>query len=273
MATVLLVDNGSRRPGSTLGLRRLAAALGQRIGTKVHPVSLLHSSKVPPVELDGVPAATFEPFVRAQLMGGARELVVVPLFFGPSRALTEFIPEMLMAMRREFGPFDVRVTETLVPLPAGEPRLVQILCDNVRQAAAAQGLSTYRAVLVDHGSPIPEVTAVRQSLALGMRLVLGGEVMLEEAVMERRDGSEYDFNGPLLEERLRQLADADLSQPVILAMLFLSPGRHAGPGGDIEQICRSVQKGYPGFRIYPARLIGSHPVLVDILQSRYEQNL
>ena len=53
MPTMLLIDNGSSRPGSTLVLRRLAAALSERIGSEVHPVSLQHADKVAAADLGG----------------------------------------------------------------------------------------------------------------------------------------------------------------------------------------------------------------------------
>jgi sirohydrochlorin ferrochelatase len=271
MSTVMLVDNGSQRPESTLSLRRLASDLSECIGRVVHPVSLLHASKISPEDLGGRPADTFEPFLRRQLATGVRDFVVLPLFFGRSRALTEFIPETVAVLVEELGPFEVRVGDTLYPLPAGEPRLVEILCDNVRQVTQANGLSAPRVVLVDHGSPILEVTAVRQLLAVEMRSALGGRVTVDEAVMERREGSEYDFNGSLLRDRLRRLAEANPFRPAVLAMLFLLPGRHAGPGGDIDRICRAVVESHRAFRVYPTALVGSHPVLVEILRSRYEQ--
>jgi len=92
-----------------------------------------------------------------------------------------------------------------------------------------------------------------------------------EAVMERREGPEYDFNGPLLETVLRQLAADDPARPVVLSMLFLSPGRHAGPGGDIEQICASVRAEYPELDIAISPLVAEHPGLVDILAERLRE--
>jgi hypothetical protein len=271
MRVVMLVDNGSRRAEAALSLRRLAADLSREVGEAVHPVSLLHASGIAPERLDGWPAETLEPFMRRQLAAGAQAFAILPLFFGRSRAVTDFIPDTAAALRHELGPFDLEVADPLVPLPGGEPRLVQILCDHVRQASEVEGLSRYRAVLVDHGSPIPEVTAVRRWLAAGMRVAFGDQVTLHEAVMERRAGSQYDFNGALLEDELARMAAEDRSTPAILSMLFLSPGRHAGPGGDIERICRAAEEAYPGFRARPTALVGSHPGLLEILRFRYEQ--
>jgi sirohydrochlorin ferrochelatase len=149
--------------------------------------------------------------------------------------------------------------------------MLKILTDNVTRTAADKRIDPRRVVLVDHGSPIPEVTAVRRDLARRMREVLERDVQLEEAVMERRPGKEYDFNGELLEQVLRRLAREDRTQDVIISMLFMSAGRHAGAGGDVEQICRGVEREFPGFRVHPTALVGSHPSVIDILDSRYRQ--
>jgi len=254
-----------------MNLRRLAAALGERVGEEIHPVSLLHASKVSPLELEGRPADTFEPFLRRQVAAGVRDFLVLPLFFGRSGALTGFIPEKAEAARSELGPFHLRLGDVLYPLPTGEPRLVQILLDNILVSADAEGLSPSRVVLVDHGSPLPQVTQVRRALAADLRERFGAGTVLDEAVMERRAGREYDFNGELLENVLSRLAGDRPEHPVILAMLFLSAGKHAGPGGDIEQICGRVESENPGFRTLPTPLVGSHPGLIDILESRYRR--
>ena len=53
---ILLVDNGSYEPAATLALRRLAKEVGQLIGREVRPVSTMHSTKIDPALLGGVPA-------------------------------------------------------------------------------------------------------------------------------------------------------------------------------------------------------------------------
>ncbi|WP_295404796.1 CbiX/SirB N-terminal domain-containing protein [uncultured Thiocystis sp.] len=268
MRTILLIDNGSRRADSTLNLRRLAARLAERAGEPVLPVSLLHSDQVPADRLDGRPADTLAPTLHRLLTQGARDVVLVPLFFGPSRALTQFVPDTAAALTDAFDPFRLRIASELCPLPDGEPRLAEILAEQVEQAARATGRPVTRVVLVDHGSPVPEVTAVRRWLGERLAQRLGPGVRVEQAVMERRAGADYDFNGPLLEDLLRDLADADRATPVILAMLFLSAGRHAGPGGDIADIIGRVESEYSGFRIHPSPLVGSHPGLIEIFLSR-----
>jgi sirohydrochlorin ferrochelatase len=267
----LLVDNGSTRAEATLNLRRLAIALGKRCGLEVAAVSLQHADRIPAADLDGRAAETLASHLRHKRAEGVDEFVLVPLFFGSSRALSRFIPDTLAEVTRETGAFHLEVGHPLYPLPAGESRLAELLCDQVRRAAAGGGVSAEQVVLVDHGSPIPQVTAVREGLAAQMRARLGSRVSLQEAVMERRSGSEYDFNGMLLEERLQAMAQENPHQTVILAMLFFSPGRHAGPGGDIEEICRRVMQAVPGFQVIPTALVGEHEGLVDILAERLRE--
>ena len=272
---LLLLDNGSRRPAATRNLRRLAHHLGEQLGTEVQPVSALHSSRIPPEELDGMPAQTLEPFLRAQVAAGEGSFGIVPLFFGPSRAISAFLPEVAGRVAAEVGPLAVRVADALCPLPAGEPLLVEILADQVRKVLPAHGSPRVDVLLVDHGSPLPAVTAVRHWLAEGLAAALadmpGARIEVGEAVMERREGAEYAFNGRLLAEALAELgAAASPQQPrqVVLAMQFISPGRHAGPGGDIAEIVAEAEAAHPGLEVRISELIGEHPSFVDLLAAR-----
>ncbi len=267
---VMLVDNGSRRATSYLQLRRLAQHLGNRLGITVHAVSLQHADRIPVEDLGGKAALTLEPFVRSEWQRGVRDFRLVPLFFGASRALQAFVPDTMHDLQQTLGTFTWTLAQPLCPLPAGEPRLAQLLCDNLQRGAALDGNTLQHVVLVDHGSPIPEVTAVRQYLARTMMDCLPAGVQISEAVMERRDGAEYDFNGPLLEQHLRVLAEEDPHQAIHLSMLFFAPGRHAGSKGDIPQICQRVGEDYPGLAIRISPLVGEHDGVVDILQNRLE---
>jgi sirohydrochlorin ferrochelatase len=262
--TLLLVDNGSSRPESTLNLRRLALRLGERLGQTIHPVSLQHTHKIPAESLGGIAADTFHPFMAQRLAQRDRRFIVLPLFFGPSRALSSFIPDQVTRLSAEFGHFELTQARVLCPLPEGEPRLARILCDQL----PANGTARRRVILVDHGSPIPEVTAVRRYLAGEMRQLLAPGSELVEAVMERRQGSDYDFNGELLEQVLRQAAYDDGQTPIALSLLFMSPGRHAGSGGDIEGICQRVSAEHPALPIHIGGLVGEHDGLIPILGDR-----
>lgn len=270
---VVLVDNGSRRVAATLSLRSIAARLGAASDREIHPVSLQHSDRIPADELGGEPAQLLPGYLREQLQGGARDFVVLPLFFGRSRATTAFIPEQVALLQAEFGPFRVSQADVLVPMPEGEPRLADILADQVAQCSSRLGAEPTRVVVVDHGSPLPEVTAVRANVTMALRDRLAAGIPLGQAVMERRQGAEYDFNGQLLGDLLDSLAASDPNAVVVLAMMFISPGRHAGADGDIETICRDAMVKNPGLQVGISGLVGEHPLLIEILKSRLDAAL
>ena len=273
MREILLLDNGSRRPQSTLALRDLAARLAARLRQPVQPVSLAHSDLISADKLAGQPAITLETWLLDRLRQGFQRFLVIPLFFGPSGALTEAIPALAARLRADAGPLDVRLAAPLCPLPQGEPRLTAILLDRIATAARETQFQPRRLVLVDHGSPRPEVNAARRWVAADLRSRLAAGIQVEEAAMERRAGPQYDFNGELLLEVLRRLARADSQSPVFVAPLFLFAGRHAGPGGDLDEIAAAVKAEYPELRIALTGLVGDHPALLDILASRYRETL
>ena len=117
------------------------------------------------------------------------------------------------------------------------------------------------------------MTAVRRYLADQLRGLLDPSDQLTEAVMERRKGSDYDFNGELLEQVLTRMAEEDDRTPIALSLLFMSPGRHAGSGGDIEAICRQAITQYPQLPIEISGLVGEHEGLITILQQRLDSAL
>lgn len=266
MPAYLLVDNGSKKPEATLRLRELAASLGQHTGKVIHAVSLQHADAIDLAELDGEPAKIFSGFLRAQLEQGKKSFLVIPLFFGLSRALTSFIPQQVKKLQAEFGELDVRVADVVYPLPEGDDRLAQIMSDHISATQTSLTVNA-KVVLVDHGSPSPQITEVRNRVAQSLQNIPGNTYHLAEAVMERREGKEYDFNGDLLENWLRQQAQEGV-ESVTVAMMFFLPGRHAGSCGDVETICENVVKQYPHLQYRITPLIAEHPLLLEILSDR-----
>ncbi len=271
---ITLTDNGSYRPAATLSLRRLAAELGERSEHVVNPVSLLHSTKIPAEKLEGQPAHVFESFALAKREEGVNSFLVVPLFFGPSAAIAEYLPQRADVLREEhqWPELEVRVCPSLVNCQKPEDkRMVSMLADLVRQKRAEIGVEHAAVALVDHGAPRIEVTQVRNFLADQLREVLGDEASVVTACsMERREGEAYAFNEPLLEVLL---GSEGFRHEVIVSMLFLQPGRHAGAGGDVANICQDAEKVTPGLQTHMTELVGTHPLLLDILVERLEQGL
>ena len=82
--------------------------------------------------------------------------------------------------------------------------------------------------------------------------------------MERREAEEYDFNEPLL-ERVVEVYEIQKKENVSIAMFFLLPGRHAGPGGDVAQI---IDEHLTDVNCRMTRVIGEHPLFVDALSEQ-----
>lgn len=273
MPRCYLIDNGSLRAAATLNLRRIAHELSQRSGIEVLPVSLLHSHKVDAAELGGIPAEIFEPRFEADLEAGQRDFLALPLFFGPTRAITDFLLVRAETRRERYPDFRLRTADFLYTGDEfADAALLQVLVDQVMETIRGERLARPPVALVDHGSPVPEVTAVRNALAHELNNALGDTVRgVAPASMERREGEQYAFNEPLLERQLD--APGYDSGDVVVSMLFLSPGRHAGPEGDVAQICQAAEARHEGLRTHMTPLVGEHPGIVDILAERLERGL
>jgi hypothetical protein len=269
----LISDNGSYRPDATLSLRRLADRLGSRIGEIVHPVSLLHSTRISPDKLDGTAAEIFEPFVISKLKEGIRRFHVIPLFFGPSAAILEYMPQRVEVLRASWPDLEVRISPCLVnPEDSGDERVAKILIDHIYAARLRRKFKTPSIALVDHGAPRIKVTEVRDHLAKQVRNLLPESDFPEVRAcsMERRDGDKYAFNEPLLE---RVMGSEGFDREVIVSMLFASPGRHAGPAGDVAGICEEAAKVHLELVWQMTELVASHEGILDVLFSRFTEGL
>lgn len=249
----------------------MAKALATKTGVEVRPVSLLHSSNVPAADLEGESARLLEPSLTALCETDPdADVVLLPLFFGPSAALTEYLPARLETLRRKFPDAGIRTCPWLVDVEEDASRLAAILADRVRAVKASEGWTRPRVVLVDHGSPQPAVTKVRDRLGDLLRTELQGEAAgLSVASMERREGDAYAFNEPLLADALR--TPPFNTGPVVVALQFLSPGRHAGSGGDIARICMAAEQAGPGLVTRMTEPIAGDPRLLELLAERLGQ--
>ena len=262
------MDNGSLQPAATRSLRRLAGELAPlartRHGVLLEPASLLHSSKIDPADLDGQKAEVVFQAIKRHYARGVRDIRLLPLFIGPSRALTEYLPERREVWQKTFPELVLRIGAPLYR--EGDDRLVAMLRRGIERAGGGEG-GWNRVIVTDHGSPEPRVAAVRDALtgALG-RLLQPAGWTVAAASMERRPGPEYAFNDPLLENLLRD--PSWQHGKVLVSMLFLLPGRHAGPDGDVAEICRRAEAGAPGLETKRTGLLNEDPSLIEILVDR-----
>ena len=158
------------------------------------------------------------------------------------------------------------------------------------QEALASGAALV--AVCDHGSPSASVAAVRDHVAAQLRSLLlpgaagagaadasagAGAGAVQACSMERRAGAEYDFNEPTLAALLRSPCVA-AARVVVVALLFISPGRHAGPGGDVATIIAEAQAeraaaGRPPVAVVMTRLLGEHPAFARVIAGRLAEAL
>ena len=269
---VILMDNGSHRAESTISLRRISQSLSQQINTEVHPVSLLHSTKVNPSELEGKKAEILEPFIKSKCEKGVDSFFIIPFFFGQSAALKDYLPERGKDIKSKWQKTEIKLAPTLVKIEDKNDYCVSnIISELVLEKIEEKNLKNPHVTLVDHGTPVKEVNQVRNHISQQLTEILNGRVaQVKASSMERREGKEYEFNEPLLENLLGQ---NDFIQDVVLAMLFISPGRHAGTGGDIDKICQSAESKCNTLRTFKSKLFAMHPKVIDLLASRYKEGL
>lgn len=284
---VVLANIGSLRSEPFLDVRQLSFRLSRALRLPVVPCSFRFSHRIDASKLHGIAAKSFETVVRehlAQYASHATEVIVLPLFFGNSSTLTEFLPDVLHKVWRDASaaspprlPLSLRLGRCLIDLanPADD-RIAQILYEKVSVFTDHVPMNTDISVLVlDHGTPNREVHDARELVGAQLRTLVAAQnprvTRVGTTCMERRDGAEFDFNDPLLEVALEHYGIT--SGVVIVALLFLSQGRHAGANGDIEEILVGVRAKHPGVVIHVTEPLGTHDLLAQVLQDRYNSAL
>jgi len=272
-SSIVLIDNGSLNPNSVIEARSLAHSLAQRLQQPVVSLSVAHSDAIPASELGGEPAMLWERYLENAGSNGIRQIYAIPLFIGPGFALKK-AKRMALKRAKAGERVIVRWADPIVSETDQDSILQEILVENVLRVldTSSGARQIPRVLLVDHGSPFEEVTSCRNYAASLLQESLGNRV--ESVVgcsMERREGREFDFNEPSLERALA-MAKREPIDRIVLCYLFLFPGRHAGPGGDIDEICQ--KEGWEsGQNLLKTELIGSNPKVLDLLETRLDSIL
>lgn len=268
--TVALIDNGSLEPAATRNLRTVAATLAASVEVPVHAVSWKHSDRIPLAAMDGDPVGTtLAPFVRAHVAQGENHFVFVPFFISAQGAIGSSLRTDLEKLRAPAGTaassFDFTFTGSL----ADSGVIAQIVAARVRETIALAAIEQPPVIVVDHGGPSPASAALRNQIADEVSLLLGPAIgPLAAASME---GEDHAHNRPLLADQLR--APGFSTGNVIVALLFLSPGRHAGAGGDVAQICGAAEAASPALSCHLTDLVGTHPLAATTLAAALRETL
>jgi hypothetical protein len=227
----------------------------------------MHSHKVDVKKLNNVPGVSMDSFFQSNKSANETELAFIPMFLGPSLAITDWLASKLHKWKgRDLGK-RFAIADTIYR--KGDNRIALALHDLVVKKIPSEFRNRAYIILVDHGTPLPAVNQVREEVGFQLKgLLLESVSGFSTACMERRSGKEYDFNGPLLEDLLHQIYSRG-ERSVILAQLFLTPGRHAGPGGDIASICKPFEE--LGMKILRTPTLGDHPLMLEILVERFRE--
>lgn len=248
-------------------MRNVAFELKKITGFAVTPCGIMHSHKVDASKLDGKPGMSMESFFLSNEAEVEKNLSFLPMFLGPSLAITDWLPEKLTQWSQNGNNRKFSIADCL--FQKKDNRIAKALAEYVVDLIPQYSPQKPFVILVDHGTPLPEVNQVREEIGCFLEEKLGNQISgFSTACMERREGKEYDFNDPLLETLLEDKKVSDGSC-VILAQLFLAPGRHAGPNGDITQICTPFLN--EGMKIAKTPTLGNHPLILEILAERLEQ--
>lgn len=264
---VALIDNGSLEPAALRNLRRVAAELSRRAGVEVHPVSWKHSDRIDLNAADNLPAATLAAWIRAQVEAGERDFIFVPFFVSAQGAIGSALHRDLHTLAAEVGGFRFTFTASL----AANGALARIVAARIRDVVVRVGLRRPSVVVVDHGGPATASAILRNQVGHDVRRELGA--LVGALVCASMEGAEYAHNRPLLCDALAS-GGFDRGE-VVIAPLFLSPGRHAGPSGDLAQIARAAEDrvAVAPLRCHFTELVGTHPLVVPSLADALTQTL
>jgi sirohydrochlorin ferrochelatase len=269
----IFVDNGSLKPEAILALRRVAKQLAFRTNLDFHAAGLLHSDKVDASHLSDRPARVFVDTMQELLEEGHRDFLILPFFLGPSLGIVDWLPKKLEVFHNNYQGLKVKVAPSLFGGGVGAEPLATVINDRVVDVVQREGLRRPFVALVDHGTPAIAVNEVRERVAEISESLLGDKVAgLASCSMERRTEPEYDFNDPLLVDLLQD-RNVVPAGDVVVALLFLSPGRHAGTGGDVEMICEEARRDRSDLRMFLTEPLGEHPATVDLLEQRVRECL
>lgn len=271
---IALIDNGSLEPSAHLNLRRVAAEISAQAGVPVAAVSWRHSQRIPASQLQGTTAAVLETWLRAHHAQGERDFVFIPFFISAQGAIGSALRTDLEKLRAELGPFNLAFTDGL----AARGALASLVVDRLRATATQHELIGAPIIVVDHGGPSATSAELRDALTAEIHEQLLHPKIppltgftVSEVTAASMEGADYPHNQPLLATQLR--APACAGKSVIVALLFLSPGRHAGAEGDLVQICRAAEAAVPGLRCHLTDLVGTHASVPSILAAALHATL
>ena len=179
-------------------MKNVAIELEKITGFSVMPCGIMHSHKVDTSKLQGQPGMSLESFFLSKEAEVAKKLSFVPMFIGPSLAITDWLPEKLTEWSQNGNERKFSIADCIYKKKDDRiaKALTEYVVDLIPQFIPVKPFL----ILVDHGTPILEVNLVREEIGYLLEKKLANQISgFSTACMERREGTQYDFNDPLLE--------------------------------------------------------------------------
>ena len=149
-------------------------------------------------------------------------------FFGPSLAITDWLPKKLTEWKNQGTHRNFEILPCLHQ--AGDQRISKAILDYTFKMINKSKMDRPFVALVDHGTPLRSVNQIREEIGSQMKERLKGllKVLPLAAWKEGRVAS-MTLMILSLESLIKELEEKKIKK-LVLAQLFLSPGRHAGKG-------------------------------------------
>ena len=147
----------------------------------------MHSHKIDPAKLNGVAACSMDSFFASKDTDKSDHISVIPMFLGPSLAIIHWLPRKLGELKESATNRDFAIADCL--FRKGDQRLGDALIENIRHSISQKFTEPPFVILVDHGTPLPEVNLVREEIRKYLAQRLGGLISgFSTGCKERRKG-------------------------------------------------------------------------------------
>ena len=145
----------------------------------------MHSHKVDASKLDGKPGMSMESFFLSNEAEVVKNLSFLPMFLGPSLAITDWLPEKLTQWSQNGNNRKFSIADCL--FQKKDIRIAKALAEYVVDLIPQYSPQKPFVILVDHGTPLPEVNQVREEIGCFLEEKLGNQISgFSTACMERR---------------------------------------------------------------------------------------
>ncbi|CEG37110.1 with nad-binding rossmann-fold domain [Plasmopara halstedii] len=270
---IVLINTGSLRAESYANMRHISFQLSRALRQLVVPCGFGLSDQVNTREHNGLRAKTLEMVVAEHLAlhnNCASEIIVLPLFLGPSVIMRDYMPNIFDKVwaARPSASLSVRVGDCLVK-SCDDTRVAEMLLERSSQVVNFTTVKENVTILVVYPDTLSREASgeidmvaqqLRRLLKTNQHIKLAGS-----ACIESQKGASHDSSDPPLAEALEYYSVSE--GIVVFAKSFFSDDCIEK---NIEEIIQCVRAGHPDLDLRVAEALGPNELLSSILSDRYD---